>query len=388
MFPPETRGVDPLEGNAPTDDWPAGRPYPTRPYPTRPYPTRPYPTRPYPTRPYGAAQPAWRPYPTRPYPTRPYPTREEDVVAGAPDRGLDADEWTTDVSALFLSRSAIVRLGGRLLVGEGRIPVPRLRRAGAPDYVKPPEPPEPPKPPKDVKPPEPPKPPKDADPQWSLQRGAEKTYEVHAELGNLVPSRKELAWKVVLPDDVARDLAEQPEPAWAVKEDIADALAVRADRAMLAGHPPLKGIKDLPDVAPGGDPAGLAAVARALLAKARGGVRSSFRDAGWILSPESLDDIRELMQGNRTWDSTQLVMPDGEDGGFLLGYPFVATQAAEERIYFSADWSEAWIGMRRRVVTVSISKDAHFKSDETVIRAVSEHDFLVRRPELFAVAEV
>jgi hypothetical protein len=373
----DTRGVDPFEGEPPSDDWPAGRPYPTRPYPTRPYPTRPYPTRPYPTRPYptrpyGAAQGAWRPYPTRPYPTRPYPTREEDVLIGTPDGSLDADEWTTDVSALFLSHSAVVRLGGRLLVGEGRIPVPRLVLVAEPEYLfRDPEPPA-----SDAGPAQAP----ESD-TWQEPKIQAKP-EVRAEVGNLWPNRNELAWKVVLPDGLAQDLAEQPEPAWGVKEEIAEALALGADRLMLNGvYGRVAGAIDARDDR-------LEAGVRPLLARVRSAVRSSFRDAGWILSPTTLDSISQLELGDGSWDSTQLVIPDGEDGGTLLGYPFIATRAAGDRLFFSADWSEVWIAMRRRIVTVAISKDAHFQSDETVIRAVSEHDLLVRRPELFAAADV
>jgi hypothetical protein len=378
----DTRGVDPFEGEPPSDDWPAGRPYPTRPYPTRPYPTRPYPTRPYPTRPYptrpyptrpyGAAQAAWRPYPTRPYPTRPYPTREEDVLVGTPDAGLDADEWTTDVSALFLSRSAVVRMGGRLLVGEGRIPVPRLDGGGPGYRHRGPEPPA-----SDTGPT-----PAAASEKWQVPTAPEKPA-VEAELGGLVPSRNELAWKVVVPDGLARDLAEQPEPAWGVKEDIAEALALGTDREMLdaIGRLPGRGVP-MP-----GDP--LSELVRTMLGNVRGSVRSSFRDAGWILSPATLNTLSLLPVVERTWDSALLVMPDGEDGGLLLGYPFVATQAVPENtVHFSADWSEAWIGMRRRVVTVDISEHAHFQSDETVIRAVTEYDLLVRKPDLFVTGTV
>jgi HK97 family phage major capsid protein len=305
------------------------------------------------------------------------------VLVGTPDGSLDADEWTSDVSALFLSRSAVVRIGGRLLVGEGRIPVPRLgdtvpmldyvrqsadltesaillegpAQAAAEGAAEDPE-----------------------SALWPEQEGGDKTA-VRAQLGNLVPSRNELAWKVVLPDGLARDLAEQPEPAWAVKEDIAEALALGVDRKMLAG------VYGLADKDVKASSAGAEAIVRAVLAAARERVRSSFRDAGWILSPSSLDALSQLTMEKRYWDSTWLVAPDGEDGGTLLGYPFVATQAAGDHIFFSTDWSEAWIGMRRRVVTVDMSKDAHFQSDETVIRAVSEHDLVLRRPELFIATE-
>jgi hypothetical protein len=61
--------------------------------------------------------------------------------------------------------------------------------------------------------------------------------------------------------------------------------------------------------------------------------------------------------------------------------------AGKTRIHLSSDWSEAWIGVEHEPVTVSISVDAEFQSDETVIRAVMNHDFLLRRPGYFLYAD-
>jgi HK97 family phage major capsid protein len=52
-------------------------------------------------------------------------------------------------------------------------------------------------------------------------------------------------------------------------------------------------------------------------------------------------------------------------------------------VYFSADWGEAWIAFDRRIVTIDLSSDAHLRRDETVLRAVSRHDLVVRRPAAF-----
>ena len=377
MVPPGPRGDDPYEGGAPPDDWPpAPRPYPTRPYPTRPYPTRgygplgpearPYPTRPYPTRPYPT-----RPYPTRPYPTRPYPTRlDDEALPGAPATELDPRDWTADVSELFLERSAVIGLGARVLVGQGHIHVPQVTGADEP-----------------MAPPayrERRKVPCPGDDEAAVQKGAEKPYGRVALLA-LWPRLYELAWKVVVPDELARDLAEQPETAWAVKEDIARALALGADTAFLQGDP----FRGVDGVAGAALVAGAAdALARELLADVRSRPGVTFDYAGWIFSAETLAQLSNAEQDGRTWDSTFLLTPDGADGGLLLGYPFIISEAAGDRIYLSADWSEAWVGFERRVVTVDVSTDAHFQSDETVIRAVTQHDLAIRRPELFAVGDI
>ena len=39
------------------------------------------------------------------------------------------------------------------------------------------------------------------------------------------------------------------------------------------------------------------------------------------------------------------------------------------------------------MVAVDVSVDAHFQSDETVVRAVVNHDFLLRRPRFFIYAD-
>jgi hypothetical protein len=364
MVPPGPGSDAPFDRGASPDDSPfPPRPYPTRPYPTRPYPTRPYPTRPYPTRAYGAAEPALRPYPTRPYPTRPYPTRpyptrdDAEARVDAPDPGLDADEWTADVSELFLARSAVVRMGATVVAGVGYVPVPRAMQP-EPDYL-----------PRKVP---------SSDPDQDEETDPTKPL-TGVEVRALVPRRLELGWTVAVPDDLVRDLSEQPEPAWALKEDIATALAQRADRQFLTGgaFPPPEGAAE---------PAN--AAVRAILTAIRGIADGAFEYAGWILSAATLDLLAATPAGPRTWDSTRLVMPDGSDGGSLLGYPFVLSAAADDVIYFSADWSQLWIGVERRPVTVAISEHLRFDVDETVIRAVSQHDAVNRRRELFKAATV
>ena len=103
-----------------------------------------------------------------------------------------------------------------------------------------------------------------------------------------------------------------------------------------------------------------------------------FRAPGFILGPETFDALATspVPWGNEPLDTTRLVAYVSK---LLFGYPYAITRAAGDEVYFSADWAEAWIAFDRRLVTIDLSPDAHFQTDETVVRAVSRHDFLVRR---------
>ena len=84
------------------------------------------------------------------------------------------------------------------------------------------------------------------------------------------------------------------------------------------------------------------------------------------------------------------------DGGALLGYPFIVTEAAaddpaadprESRMYFSSDWSAAWVSAADPLVEVDFSGDIRFDQDETVVRAIMHHDFALSRPEFFTYTD-
>jgi HK97 family phage major capsid protein len=214
-----------------------------------------------------------------------------------------------------------------------------------------------------------------------------------------------------------RSLADSPEIAWGLKQDLAHALAVQADRAFLQGDPPglaPVGIRRTVAVQPNAvpdDPNDILQIVRTMVGAIRRREQVRFGCAGWILHPYWVDALTRLLTADYQqmgWGmgldaaSTNLLAPDGHDGGTLLGFPFISTRAATGMrddgqggvdqtrawIHFSADWSEAWIAAHPGVVTVDVSTDAHFQSDETVVRAVVNHDFLVRRPEFFTYADV
>jgi hypothetical protein len=351
-----------------------------RPYPSRPYPSRPYPSRPYPS----------RPYPSRPYPSRPYPSRSDE---GEPDGFggfLNPEDWSGDVGELFCARSTVVRLGAQLVFGDGDLDVPSVvprAAAPAPDYLP--------------------------QPRLTTRRApavpmiSAPKPESDISATRLRPRDYELAWELVLPNRVARDVAEHPDLGWALKRDLAEGLARRADQAFLNGAPnaPL-GVANV--IAPAPLPAGfLLWGLRSIVDQVRRRPDAVFGSAGWVIHPQTLADLSLLTSVDfrsappppppppaaeeSTLDSTRLLTYDGRDGGTLLGYPFLVSEAASpapgrRNIVFSSDWSEAWIGIDRELVTIDISTEANFGNDETVVRAVMHHDWVLRRPGFFIYA--
>jgi HK97 family phage major capsid protein len=217
--------------------------------------------------------------------------------------------------------------------------------------------------------------------------------------GTLRPMDHELAWEVVVPNPMVRRLVQRPELAEALQGDIARALARRAEEAFLRGNPAAgpRGIRHDPGVlkhVPGGPPHDPVDLLRGMVTKLRRAPRARFHDPGWILSPGALDRLTRHVAAGRSLDDTRLLQHDGQDGGVLLGYPFVATGAAHDdavavdTIYFGSDWSEAWIGAGRGVVGIDVSSDAHFARGQTGVRAVVQHDFLLREPACFVVMDL
>jgi hypothetical protein len=385
------RGVrgDDAEGppGGPDDARPYGsrpygsRPYGSRPYGSRPYGSRPYGSRPYGSRPYGSRPYGSRPYGSRPYGSRPYGSRDEDEV-GAPF--LDPGEWSADIADLFCDCSAVIRLGARLIANGDDLAVPAIdfSRAGARGaYIQQPE-----------------VTPKDA--PYGIRINTRLKPDARVSQRRLCPRDYELATTVVLPNRLVRDVVGAPDLAWALKEDIARELALQADHAFLqgpGGRTPLGiaangAIAQQPGLPPGG-PVDLLATARAMLAALRGRP-ALFQNAGWILSPAALAGLSVLRTADtlgvggaadHALDSSRLLKHDGVDGGWFLGYPFVSTSAAgpPAHMFVSSDWSEAWIGTDGDVVTIDISPEARFGSDETVVRATMHHDFVVRKPAYF-----
>jgi hypothetical protein len=78
-------------------------------------------------------------------------------------------------------------------------------------------------------------------------------------------------------------------------------------------------------------------------------------------------------------------------GGLLFGMPFVTSGEATDaaggpRIYFAADWNEAWIGVDPDVTAVAHPGGAAV-AGARLIRASLSVDFVLRRAEAFAWAD-
>jgi HK97 family phage major capsid protein len=360
------------------------RPFGVRPYEDelddeRPFGVRPFGVRPFGVRPFGVRPFGVRPFGVRPFGVRPFGVRPFGVRSGSDDGVVDLDEWSAVIAELVCEYSAVIRLGATVVSDDYELRVPAVDATpGAPKYLKQTE--------------------TDDDP-------AEEKPRLKGRELRLRPRDHELAAKVVLPDRLARDIYRDDVLAFAVKEDLAEALALRADQAFLHGAvqpaPQPTGISNLVAGIPGGSD--LLQTARDLVTEIRTVdpvLNPVFRAPGWVLHPETLDLLAQTLvtlpasslTPPATVDMVRNLLTVEADGGELLGYPYVVSAAAYDdqdkvaRIYFSADWREAWIGVGGALVDIDISADVHFQTDEIVIRATMSHDFLLRSPRAFTWA--
>jgi Phage capsid family len=357
-------------GEGPPYDAPAPEPD----FGDRPAGMRPAGMRPAGMRPAGMRPAGMRPAGMRPAGMRPAGMRDDDDMR---DR-LDPDEWSADIAELFCAYSAVIRSGARLVLGEFDLIVPSESLRGVPEYL-----------PRPVETsPDGEEPDELGDAQNDLVQAAGASR-ASLTTRRMRPRDNELTLSLVVRDQLVRALVEHPEIAWALKEDIARALALRADERFLQDIATPRN-----QFAPGRGPL---ETTRAMVAALRADRRVHFANAGWILDPSALDALTNALtrnalrtNGNGTsldsLASGQLLAHDGADGGTLLGYPFIVSTAAGGRIYFSSDWSEAWIGADPGLVSIQVSADARFQTDETIVRAVAHHDLVVRRSWFFTHA--
>jgi hypothetical protein len=337
----ETESED--DGGGPEEDESFERPYGARPYGARPYGARPYGARPYGARPYGARPYGARPYGARPYGARPYGARPYGARPGTGRTGelLDTEEWNDDVANLVCEYSAVIRLGATVVSGEYELRVASVDDGAASEQP-------------------------------------------------LRPRRDPVDEEALVPNRLVRDIAANPGLAHGLKTDLAAGLASEADERFL------NSIGETVEPVENEDPL---STARAVVAAVRAATPAPrFRCPGWIIGPESLDRLTQLRTADcltqsddpraRSLDSFPLLRLDGADGGSFLGYPFVVSAAAENAIYFAADWREAWIGFDGPVVRVDASSDAAFQADQTLIRATMSYDFALRRQQGFGWAQL
>jgi HK97 family phage major capsid protein len=230
----------------------------------------------------------------------------------------------------------------------------------------------------------------------------------------LIP--RELAALVPVSNKLLRDAAISPAIEEVLQRDLAEIMALRQDLAFIqgtgTGGEPL-GIVNTPGLTPGPDlgPDGgspdfdtLKELVGALREK-----NAPFQQPGWIFHPRVVGVIERLKDGvGRYLADTGLLTFDATGGGgTLLGFKFVTTTQIPTNlsagtstdasyIIFGSDWDEAWIG-ENEDLTIEASNEAAYTSDggtswisawqnrQTVFRAVTVHDFALRRPQLFTV---
>lgn len=228
----------------------------------------------------------------------------------------------------------------------------------------------------------------------------------------------ELAALVPVSNRLLRDAQTNPTLEAALRQDMAGALSVRQDLSFLqglgGGNEPLgvrnqPGLTRAPDLGTDGDVPELATFRRMI-----GGLRSinaPFARPGWIFHPDVLTYLETLTDttGRPLLGSDLLRIDAQGGGGTFLGYRFQTTGtiprnlevgASDDCTYviFSSDWQEAWVG-ENLDLTLEASNEATYSPDggtthisawqqrQTVFRALSAHDFALRRPEYFTVME-
>ena len=367
------------------------RPAGMRPAGMRPAGMRPAGMRPAGMRPAGMRPAGMRPAGMRPAGMRPY----EDDSAGY----LDPDEWGSDIADLFCEYSAVLRMGAHLVFNLTELPFPARPVQDRSQYL-----------------PEPVTVNADVSPEQALAAAEQRQIPRDGEAARgaapmpgvpdtartmlfrrrLRPKAHELTAQVGMRNQLVQSVVDHPDVAWALKQDLAYALAFRADQGFLRGGPDPdapRGITEFRGAIAHAHDAGENAeqTARDMVGvlRSRG---AHFANPGWILHPRTLDVLSTELEGRGATAAGELLTCDGADSGTLFGYPYVLSAAPDPdreggpRIYFSSDWSESWIGAGWPLVTVDISADAGFARDELVIRAVTQHDFSLRIPRCFIYA--
>jgi hypothetical protein len=285
-------------------------------------------------------------------------------------------EWDFDIAQVLCEGSAVIRLGAAIVATDdqvwipGSIPTAGFRPGVAAPVASPP--------------------------------------------AQLRPGGDVLEAMVAVPDALAARVGEQPELGDVVKVDLGDELSRKADRAFLI---------DLPDVGPAAAPVPRAigrrpgiqvATAADLLKTLRDIVdtvfaavpRPAFRNPGWVLHPEVLSRVGRIRTANGQTESGAagaLSLADfglfrqvSASDGMLLGFPFTTSSEATDgtipppptslRIFFGADWQEAFIAVGMSLVTVDVPGEPSVPN-ATVIRASMAVDFALRRESAFAWAD-
>jgi HK97 family phage major capsid protein len=296
---------------------------------------------------------------------------------------LVPEEIAGEVLTLLRARSAVMRLGPRIVPVKKELRIVSLTEGATADYVEENEP-------------------------ISV---SEQTF---AQAPLLRP--KQLAALVPVSNRLLRDATQNPDADQVIREDLAEVLAMRADLAFLRGtgtDPEPRGIRNVAGLTPGPDLGNNGATPtfddlKDTVANLRA-IDGPFRRPGWIFNPRLLSTLEKVKDsaGRYLADAGLLTFDPTGGGGTLLGYPFVTTTQIPigltvgtsddtTELYFSSDWQECWIGDNQQL-TIEVSAEASyttdggttwrsaFQSDQTLFRAKTTHDLGLRRPHLFTV---
>jgi hypothetical protein len=364
-----------IESEWEADDELGGRPYGGKPYGGKPYGGKPYGGKPYGGKPYGGKPYGGKPYGGKPYGGKPYggkpyggkPYGGKPYGGKSPGDVLDLDEWSADIGELFCDRSALVQLGATVVPIEDQLwaPGPGLVSGFRPVAPVPP-------------------------PVGAVQ---------------LDPSRNTIDAMLAMPAALFAQVADDPDLAGPAKADLAEALVGVADAAMLFGPTPLVGGISWQVANAGTVPGDLLATLRGILAQVFGVAPPvNFRRPGWILHPRTviwLSAIRTTNgwnsaagPGARTLAELGLFRFDSPRQGMLLGQPFLTSRAVavapsfppSPRIFFGADWDQAWIGVAPSFIDVDLP-GLPAVPGARVIRASMSIDFGLRNPLAFGWAD-
>ena len=291
-------------------------------------------------------------------------------------------ETAEEVVKLIRARSAVMRLGPRIVPVKKELDVPSLASGATAYYVA----------------------------ENAAIPASEETFALTPLL-----RPRELAALVPISNRLLRDAAANPDVEQVIRDDLAEVLALRSDLAFLRGtgtsNEPL-GIRNTPGLtaAPslgtnGGTPSfdNLKDMVAALRT-----ANAPFLRPGWAFHPRTINTLEKVKDTTERYlaDAGLLTFDATGGGGTLLGFPFVTTtqiptnittgsSTDTSEIYFGSDWVEAWIG-EEQSLEIDVSGEAAYDSGGGVIvsawsnrqhvfRCVTTHDFALRRPSLFSL---
>jgi HK97 family phage major capsid protein len=294
---------------------------------------------------------------------------------------LVPEEVAADITTMLRARSAIMRLGPRVVPVKKSLAVTSLS-SGATAY-------------------------------WVAENAlipiSEETF---AQEVLLAP--KDLAALVPISNRLLRDADENPDAEQVIRADMAEVLALAADWAYIAGTgaagSPV-GLINKTGLTPAPD---LGANGRAPtyddLLDMIGALRNAnapYMNPGWIMAPRTVTTLQKIKDNESRYlaDAGLLTVDAQGGGGTLLGYRFVTstqipvnlttgTSTDTSFIVLGSDWSEAWIG-ENDSLTIEASGEATywtgttnvsaFQARQHLFRATMSVDFALRRPQLFSV---